>query len=46
MFEIMPETFMNINDDEAEEQDCTPNITEIMVPADISFKLDYIFATS
>lgn len=46
MFETMPETFMNINDDEAEEQDCTPNITEIMVPADISFKLDYVFATS
>ena len=44
MFETMPETFLDINDEEAEELDCTPNITQVMVPAQIQFKLDYVFA--
>lgn len=32
MFETMPETFLDINDSDAEELDCTPAITEIWVP--------------
>ena len=50
MFEIMPETFTDINDDESEEIDCTPQVTQIEVPkgvpgdTPIKFKLDYTFS--
>lgn len=49
IFELMPETFLDINDEEAEEIKCIPQITEIGVPkgiagdAPIKFKLDYAF---
>jgi len=52
MFEIMPETFLDANDEEAEEIDCIPQITEIEVPkgipgdVPIKFKLDYSFSTN
>ena len=51
MFELMPETFLDVNDPEAEEIDCTPQITEISVPKGIAgdtpikFKLDYLYTT-
>ena len=50
IFETMPETFLDINDENAEELKCIPEITEIEVPKGISgespikFKLDYAFA--
>ena len=50
MFETMPETFLDINDETAEEIECIPRITEIKVPKgipgenNIKFKLDYAFA--
>ena len=49
MFETMPEIFLDINTEDAEELDCTPEITEIKVPKGIAgdepikFKLDYVF---
>lgn len=49
MFETMPEIFLDINAEGAEELDCTPEITEIKVPKGIAgdepikFKLDYVF---
>ena len=49
MFETMPETFLDINDEHAEELECVPQITEIEVPKGIpgeepiKFKLDYAF---
>ena len=49
MFELMPETFLDINNEEAEEIDCIPQITEIEIPKSIpgdtpiKFKLDYSF---
>ena len=49
IFEIAPEKFLDINDEQAEEIDCTPEITQIKVPKSISgenpinFKLDYTF---
>lgn len=58
MFETMPETFLNINREEAEELVCTPEITAIKLPVGevdgnhsvisqpIKFKLDYVFATN
>ena len=52
MFEISPEIFMDINDKEAEEINCIPQITEIKIPKNIlgeekiiKFKLDYVFTT-
>ena len=50
MFETMPETFLDINDMDAEELDCTPQITQVEVPKSIpgeepiKFKLDYVFS--
>lgn len=52
MFELMPETFLDINDEEAEEIKCIPQITEIGVPKGIAgdtpikFKLDYVFTVN
>lgn len=43
MFEIQPETFKDINDEEAQELTHTPQITAIHVPRDIVFKLDYVY---
>lgn len=49
IFEVMPETFLDANDQNAEEIDCIPEITEIKVPKGISgekpikFKLDYTY---
>lgn len=49
IFEIMSETFSDINNDEAEEIECIPQITQIKVPKGIEgeepikFKLDYEF---
>ena len=49
MFETMPETFLDINNEEAEELKCIPAITQVEVPKGISgeepikFKLDYTF---
>ena len=49
IFETMPETFLDINDEDAEELECIPKITEVEVPKSISgeppikFKLDYSF---
>lgn len=50
MYEVMPEIFLNSTEEEAEELECIPKITEIRVPKgqlgqeDIKFKLDYSFA--
>lgn len=57
MFETMPEIFLDINDEDAEELDCTPEITAIKLPVGelgagfsvaepINFKLDYVFSTN
>lgn len=52
IFELMPETFLDINDEEAEEIKCIPQITEIGVPkgiagdAPIKFKFDYAFTVN
>ena len=49
IFELMPETFTDINDEESQEIECIPAITEIKVPKGIAgdipikFKLDYAF---
>ena len=50
MFETMPENFLDINDEDAEELNCIPQITKIKLPKGIpgekpiKFKLDYVFA--
>ena len=44
IFEAMRESFLDINAEAEEELDCLPEITEIKVPKDIQFKLDYSFA--
>lgn len=44
MYEMQVETFQNTNDSEAEESLSDVIITEIMVPADIDFTLDYIIS--
>ena len=50
MFEVMPETFLDANDESAEQIDCIPKITKIKVPkgtseeAPIKFKMDYMFS--
>ena len=46
MFETMPEIFLDINDESAEELNCTPEITKVKVPKDIKFKLDYVFSVN
>ena len=47
MFEIQPETFLNINGDEDEEIiTVIPKITAIHVPTDIQFKLDFVYNIS
>jgi len=49
MFEVTPETFLDINNKKAEEIICIPQITQIKVPkgipgeSNIKFKLDYTF---
>lgn len=44
MFEIQPETFLDINGDEDEEIiTVIPKITAIHVPVDIQFKLDFVY---
>lgn len=44
MFEIQPETFLDINGDEDEEIiTVIPKITAIQVPVDIQFKLDFVY---
>lgn len=50
MYETTPETFLDINDVNATELNCTPEITKVKVPKgisgeeDIKFKLDYTYA--
>lgn len=47
MFEIQPETFLDINGDEDEEEiTAIPKITAIHVPVDIQFKLDFVYSIS
>jgi hypothetical protein len=47
MFEAMEETFLDVNakeeDPDVEELDCLPEITEVKVPKDIQFTLDYSY---
>ena len=49
IFELTPETFLNMNDEEAKEIECIPKISEIKIPKSvpgeepIKFKLDYVF---
>jgi len=44
IFEAMRESFLDVNEKAEEELDCLPEITEVKVPKDIQFKLDYSFA--
>lgn len=43
MFEAQTEVFRNINDTDAEEIECLPKITQVEVPKDMVFNLDYAF---
>lgn len=47
MFEAMEETFLDVNakeeDPDIEQLDCLPEITEVKVPKDIQFTLDYSY---
>lgn len=45
MYETQPETFQDVNDTEATESTSDVIITEVMVPADIDFTLDYVVST-
>ena len=46
MYETQPETFQDANDSEATESTSNVIITEVMVPADIDFTLDYVVSTT
>ena len=52
MFEIMPESFLDINSGESEEIEYIPQITQIEIPKGIAgdipikFKLDYTFTVN
>ena len=46
MYEIQPETFKDANDTGAMESTSDVIVTEVMVPADIDFTLDYVISTS
>lgn len=43
MFEFQPEEYTNANDEEAEEKTATVYVTNILVPANIQFTLDYCY---
>ena len=43
MFEFQPETFRNINAESAEPEEIIVTCTEMRIPADLKFTLDYCY---
>ena len=43
MFEIQPEIWYDMNDDESYEQEMEVTITSIDIPCELKFKLDFIY---